>query len=294
MTPQRKEKLIPSPFTEETLSALRGDMDDVLALARVGSWLAHLYEKLLKLYNIKEGPAGEPGRTPTDAELIELIRPLIPEVHDGKDADVNEVVEAVLERIPRAKDGEPGHTPQKGIDYFTKEDVREVVSAVLKRIPKPKNGKDGKDAVLDMEALIEAVKTSKKLGVGDIEGLTQTMRSMWNQIGKKGYLHGGGDTIRAGSGVTITRNLDGTTTISATSGGANVATEAVTAVQSGSNVTIDLTQLSQTYTSVLLVTRNGMVLTLGDTNLGYTQAGDILTIYNADESEPFLIQYTYS
>ena len=33
------------------------------------------------------------------------------------------------------KDGEDGYTPQKGVDYFTKEDVEEIVAAVLAALP---------------------------------------------------------------------------------------------------------------------------------------------------------------
>ena len=33
------------------------------------------------------------------------------------------------------QDGQPGYTPQKGIDYFTEEDKQELIESVLSNLP---------------------------------------------------------------------------------------------------------------------------------------------------------------
>lgn len=48
--------------------------------------------------------------------------------------------EAVDDALTQAKesgefDGAPGHTPEKGVDYFTEDDKTEMVNAVLEALP---------------------------------------------------------------------------------------------------------------------------------------------------------------
>ncbi len=78
---------------------------------------------------------------------------------------------------------------------------------------------------------------------------------------------------------------------------AALATEALTGTQSGGNVTLDLTQLAHTFSAILLVTRQGQIVTPG-TNPGdgssrWSRSSNTITIYNADAAESFLVQYTY-
>lgn len=82
-------------------------------------------------------------------------------------------------------------------------------------------------------------------------------------------------------------------TPSGSGGGVNVATEKVTATQSGNNVTINLLSLAHTLIGLLFVTRQGQIKTPLDTTYGYTVSGNTVTVYNADASEDFLISYTY-
>lgn len=44
--------------------------------------------------------------------------------------------------LPTPKDG---HTPVKGVDYYTAQEQQTLIDDILPRIPTPKNGKDGKD-----------------------------------------------------------------------------------------------------------------------------------------------------
>jgi hypothetical protein len=62
--------------------------------------------------------------------------------------------------------------------------------------------------------------------------------------------------------------------------------------QSGNDVVINLsTALSQSYSTILLVSRGGQIQT---PTTDWSQSGNNITVFNADVSEPFLIQYIYS
>lgn len=140
--------------------------------------------------------------------------------------------------------GDPGYTPQRGIDYFTQEDINEIIKEVLKKATPIKgvhfnDGIDGKDAELpDVEQLVKlAVKQIKELKGNDRIELTsirngeQIARAL-NYPKVKGVLKdmpdsllegdqrwgGGGDTVVAGTDITITTNATGQKVISAASG----------------------------------------------------------------------------
>ena len=74
-------------------------------------------------------------------------------------------------------------------------------------------------------------------------------------------------------------------------GGLGVQQEVLAGSQSGSDVELDLSLLSETYVSVLGVYRNGQLLT---PTSSWAQAGGVITVYNADAGEDFQVAYTYS
>lgn len=229
------------------------------------------------------GEKGDAGYTPVKGK----------DYRDGKDASPEDVVPLVLSRLPKIKNG---RTPVRGIDYYTQKDVQDIVSQVSRKIDRNK-----KDVSIDPMAILdEALKNPKakqKIKTEHVDGLEQTLSALRNQLAR-GYLHGGGDTVRAGSNITITRNADGTTTISSSGGSANITTESITGTQSGENVEFDLSSLSNPFVAIQFVTREGQFLNAlsvppsGSEN-GWIRSGDTLTVYNASAGENFAIQYTY-
>lgn len=141
---------------------------------------------------------------PAASAIAEMVLPMVkvPKPRDGRDATREQIMTAVVSALPGAI-----------IQCIDTESIAERASRMVKTED------------LDIDELAKRLNEGKKIKVGqdDIEGLTQTIRSMWNQVGKgKGYLHGGGDTVRAGTNITITRNSDGTVTISSSGGGGTV------------------------------------------------------------------------
>lgn len=182
-----------------------------------------------------KGDRGDEGHTPTTVELQNAIVPLLPTVDELK---------AIIEPlIPVAKDGEPG----KSIDEATVEKMikklmpiienkgqnlteKDITKIVRKIMPALDHDKIARKVLailpspapieFDIEGFIEMFATSgKKLQMTHIEGLEEYMKSIKEQAGRTGaYLHGGGDTVKAGANTSLVRNKDGTTTINATGG----------------------------------------------------------------------------
>lgn len=78
------------------------------------------------------------------------------------------------------------------------------------------------------------------------------------------------------------------------SGGTNVALERLLPTQSGSNITLNLTQLSNVYLDILGIFKNGQLLNETDASFGWSQAGDTITVLNGFTSDIFYVDYTYA
>lgn len=217
---------------------------------------------------------GKDGETPTTKELEKIIKPLIPKVKDGKDG----------------RDGTDGKTP-------TKTELKELIQPL---IPKVKNGTNGKDGSPDTpQEIAQKINTLKK----EIDWkVLKNVPDMASKIGggQDVAVYDEGSNLTnilkqlhfVGAGVTATQLSDGVIVVTIPGGGgsANLVTESVTAVQSGNNVTIDLTQLAHTYSAIQFVSRNGQI----QTPTNWSVVGDVLTLQNASSGNAFLIQYTYA
>lgn len=77
---------------------------------------------------------------------------------------------------------------------------------------------------------------------------------------------------------------------SASTTGSTSTSEVVIAVQSGSDVTIDLSQLAHTVTTILYLARDGQIRTPGTS---WTQLGSVITVTDSTASSDYVISYTY-
>ena len=149
--------------------------------------------------------------------------------------DYDRIITTVLDKIPRPKNGEDAV-----VDY--QKVVREVLSRI--HIPVPKPGKPGNDAVVDYERIFEVlaskIKEKKiKLSVGDIDGY-QDAESVVRRFLARGSIRGGGDTVEAGTNVTIT-TVAGKKRISA-AGGAGFTELTATGTINGTNTAFTFTE----------------------------------------------------
>lgn len=219
------------------------------------------------------------------------------------DAELKELLSKVKKGDP-GKDGRNGRDGKNGKNGKDGKNGRDGKDGRGIKGDKGDTGKDGRD-ISKKDLLTKINDIDNGIKIKTISGLDALLKNLQRAIREKvrstgGHKHGGGGmTIDAGSNITLVRNSNGRWTISASaSGGSNIKTEVVTATQNGDHVEIDLAQLSETYTSVMFVSRTGQLLMPnGDASLpgsSWSQAGDIITVYNAGTGDGFLVQYLYA
>jgi hypothetical protein len=181
-------------------------------------------EELLKIIKplIPEpikGKDGEDGKTPTEKELLDLIRPLIPEVKDGETPSDERLLSLIVPLIPKpikgdkGESGKDGYSPIKGKDYFTEKEIEkikdEVDSSVISRVQNVISSKTYSLVDLDDVNLDGLTKTDGKYDLGSSG--TSAGVSSFNTLT-------GDVTISAGSNITLTP-VGNDIEISATGGG---------------------------------------------------------------------------
>lgn len=91
------------------------------ALKEQETGMKFIYDKVAKLESGVDGDTGADGHTPTEEELLTIIKPLIPQVTNGKDAepvDIEALEQRIMRRfnnIPRPHGGQAAH-PMKFYD----------------------------------------------------------------------------------------------------------------------------------------------------------------------------------
>ena len=127
---------------------------------------------------------------------------------DGQSVDHDKVVADVLGKIKQPKDGE---TPV--VDY------KKVATLAAKLIPKPKDGKSVDEKGI-VQQVLDSLRTGKKLHIKDIEGFNEGLEQTIAPIRSLAAgFRGGGDTVVAGTGITITTNANGNKVLTSSGGG---------------------------------------------------------------------------
>lgn len=256
--------MLKSPYNSNTIiEKLKYDIKRDEVIMKLSMQVIAVHEKLIakldeinNAINKKVGPIGPRG-------LQGIQGPKGESGNDGAVTNINEIVDSVMSRIKPAKDGKDGFTPIKGIDYLTQEDYKLITDYVIKKIPKQKQ--------VTSEDLLHLF-TKKKISTKHIDGLEQTLSAFSSQLGR-GYLHGAGDTVKAGSGITIISNSDGTKTIVSTGGGSSV--EVPVGVVNGVNTTFTVSN-----TPKYIITEQGNAID----GFGYTYLAGTITMTIAPSS----------
>ena len=177
-----------------------------------------------------------------------------------------------LDYVKQVKQGEAGKDAEPV-------DENIIIQKVLKAIPENKASLKIIQETLEVDPMSVIDKILKlapdkfQLKTDNISGLAQTIRAFQSQIGTRGYLHGGGDTVTAGTNVTITTNSAGQKVISTSAIATGVTalngmTGAVTLV-AGSNITLTPAGNTITISSLAgVLLANGSVPLTGNWNAG--------------------------
>lgn len=248
--PIQRKQSIPSPIDlrsvisehNDLLKAVQEKRDALQKLheeyaQEVQQRLAKLDATIAEMRLIQKGDRGEDGK----------------DGNDGTSVDHGKVVTDVLKRIP----------PPIKVDYT------KVAKLAAQLVPKPKNGKDGQS--VDVATVIEELKKTQHLSIEHIKGLDPTVKALSSQLAGKIYgrdtsIRGGGDTVAAGSGVTITLT-NGVKTISASGG--SFSTLSATETPNGSR-TVFTFSLATAQPSYLVVDNVWMKATTASGTVNWT------------------------
>lgn len=182
---------------QETVRASLQSEIDTFKTKTAAEARAHLLELIRANFDILRGPQGIPGKQ-GDGAIVDLEKiarqaaafVTLPEI------DKEEIVQKVIELMPAPDPGKQGEPGKAGSPDGPKD-----IANKLHAHPTP---------LLKMEAII---------------GLPKALREI-QRTKKEGsdMLHGGGMTLKAGSGQTLTRNADGTWTLTPASAGVTTLT----------------------------------------------------------------------
>lgn len=208
----------------------------------------------------------------TKNEAIDLIKE-IKTGPAGRDADEERIVNEVISRLPDTE-----QLVARIVARFPAPlNEKELIKKVISRIPENKASLKiiqetfEADPMSVIDKIMSLPEGKFKLKSSQIEGLEQTIQAFRSQLGR-GYLHGGGDTVAAGTNITITTNSGGQKVINATSGGFTILT--VTGTVNGVN------QIFTVLTKPSIVVSDGVSFTEKDNNniTQWTYVGTTLTL----------------
>jgi len=238
---------------------LRALREDVIAttnreLEKVDEKLAEVDSKVEQVLEIKQGPAGVDADEQKIADWV-LSQIYVPkDGTDGKDADEDKILSKLAKMVPKSDD---------------------IAKEVLRRIPENKASlKVIQEKIeIDPEVLMGhlerlAPEIKKKFGIDDLDKLTKIL--------DRRYIHGGGDTVAAGSGITITTNSNGTKVISSAGGAGTVTSVSVTTANGVSGSVATATTTPAITLTLGDITPTSIVAsgTISGSNLSGTNTGD--------------------
>lgn len=243
-----------------------------------------------------KGDKGDRGPIASRADVLRFFReevaPLIPEIPTvihGETPSDEKIAGIMMDLLPSIADD---IMPKKGVDYLTDAEKIEFIEAVANLVRQ-------EPLEIDDEMIVGALekgKMGKKFKIDDIAGLRQFLNEI-DHTAKNAYLHGGGDTVAPGTNITLGKDSQGRVVINSTGGsgsGSNNVTEKLVPTQAGSNVTLNLAQLSNPYTSIGFIGYDGQILDPSSSTRGWSKSGDTITILNAVASSDDYYQVNYN
>lgn len=245
-------------------------------------------QKLIaELQNLKEDHQAEHDQKM--AEISRLIEDAKTHVTRHTERSTNELVKTTKHVIGYAQamnkgdKGDKGEDGRHGVDGRDGRDGKDGRHGIDGK--HGRDGQDGKNA--DPQEVTNYIKEKKLLSIDHINGLPERLRDIHNTA-RAGAMRGGGDTVVAGNGISITRDANGKSTITNTGSASNKVRDEVPS-GSGTSFTLAHTPIANT----LQLYRGGIRIQSGAGN-DYTRSGTTITLATAlATSEILLADYEY-
>lgn len=214
--------------------------------------MRRLEEAIANAKKIQRGPKGDKGDTP------------IVGVHFSDPKDVNELAieERVYDRVSQ-KLRQPRDGKDAEVDY------KKLARMVARRMPKTKDIMGKPHSIKDIITALKNLPEEERLTIDDLGDSEARIKKFWERY-PKGYLHGGGDHVVAGSGVMITTNKSGQKVISAA--GSAISIIVVSGTINDSNMNFSAA------TEPTLLCINGAFYTQTGGNITWTYSGGNITL----------------
>lgn len=209
--------------------------------------MKQLDETIAAINKTQRGPRGDKGETPVVGVHFKQPR-------DGKDGR-------------NGKDGERGQNGKSPI--AAEVDYKKLARMVSRRMPKSEDAKQKIPTAKEIIVELKKLPAGERLSLDDLDNTEAKIRKFWERY-PKGMLHGGGDSVAAGSGVTITTNAAGQKVISAA--GAGLSIIAVSGTIDDSNMNFTATK------EPTLLNINGSFYTQVGGNITWTYSGGNITL----------------
>ena len=287
-----KHPLKKKPEPSFSLEEFAGSVGNVGALAQE---LKELKDEVIEVvdYKIEEVENTLQGHIKTIVDTTKVLEDtqseaiaLINEIKvgpPGADADEKRVADMVRSQFPDAKKLE-----KDILAKVPKFDEKKLKRDILENIPKASlkviQSKLEVDPLSVVEKIMALPKGKFKFTMDNVEGLKQTMSAFQSQLGR-GYLHGGGDTVAAGTNITITTNAAGQKVINATSG--TTLELETNGTPNGSQTLLNLVQGSN-----VTITDDGLgnvtIAATGDTGVSGVAGTSPIIVDNTDPANPIV------
>lgn len=230
-----KEKIL-KRLTSDPIKEGVGILND--KIEEVNSMLIEAKEAIQEVKSLEPIP-GEPGISPD----IETIRDAVLEkIESPTPVDIEKLTEditkAVIAQLPLPVEAKPI-------------DEKALAQKILKSLPENKASLKiiresfETDPMSVIDKIMSLPEGKFKLTTKHIDGLEQTLSAFRSQLGR-GYLHGGGDTVKAGTNITINTDPDGKKVINANTGSGTVTSVTGTAPIASTGGTTPVISLNNT------------------------------------------------
>lgn len=216
--------------------------------------LKQLEEAIAKVEKTQRGPKGD--------SVVPIAGVHFRQPENGKDADEKSIEERLYKRLA-PQISAPRNDKDAEVDY------KKLARMVARRMPKSDDPKHKAPTAKEIIASLKNLPQGERLSLDDLDNVEDKIKKFWEKY-PRGYLHGGGDHVVAGNGISVTTNATGKKVIAVSGGGLSI----ITISGSVDDSNVNFTSMSEP----LLLNVNGAFYAQTGGNITWTFSGGNITL----------------